>query len=56
MSGMILGSMIEADYKMRQYEAYVRSQRRLARDRAVWEKFERDYPEVDGPPPKRSSS
>ncbi|KAI5924163.1 hypothetical protein F4810DRAFT_709879 [Camillea tinctor] len=37
MSGMILGSMIEADYRMRQYEHQVRIQRRLARDRAMWD-------------------
>ena len=34
MSGMIVGSMIEADSRMRQYEARVRIERRIARDRA----------------------
>ena len=47
MSGMILGSMIEADSRMRAYEHQIRLQRRAARDRAVWEQFELDYPEVD---------
>lgn len=56
MSGMILGSMIEADHRMRQYEHQVRLQRRIARDRAVWEKFEQEYPEVDDPPPPSSAS
>ena len=54
MSGMILGSMIEADARMRQYEHQVRLQRRVARDRAVWEQFELDYPEVDDKPPPSS--
>ncbi len=54
MSGMILGSMIEADSRMRQYENQVRMQRRIARDRAVWEKFEQDYPEVDDTSPSPS--
>ena len=57
MSGMILGSMIEADARMRQYEHQVRMQRRIARDRAAWEQFELDYPEVDdtASPPSSSS-
>ncbi|KAK4032734.1 hypothetical protein C8A01DRAFT_20238 [Parachaetomium inaequale] len=43
MSGMVLGSMIEADSRLRQYEARVRVQRRVARDQAYWERFEREY-------------
>ncbi|RYP76675.1 hypothetical protein DL771_001597 [Monosporascus sp. 5C6A] len=50
MSGMIVGSMIEADHRMRQFEHQIRMQRRIARDRAVWERFEQEYPEVDDPP------
>ena len=34
MSGMVLGSMIEADGRLRQYEANVRQQRRIARHQA----------------------
>ncbi|ORY71317.1 uncharacterized protein BCR38DRAFT_479819 [Pseudomassariella vexata] len=54
MSGMIVGSMIEADARMRQYEQQVRIQRRVARDRAMWETFEREFEEDGGlpPPPK----
>ncbi|KAI0130049.1 hypothetical protein BJ170DRAFT_298399 [Xylariales sp. AK1849] len=51
MSGMILGSMIEADHRMRQYEARVRMQRRIARDRAMWETFDKEYQEEGAPPP-----
>ncbi|KAI1856093.1 hypothetical protein JX265_011808 [Neoarthrinium moseri] len=51
MSGMILGSMIEADSRMRQYETRVRLQRRIARDRAMWETFEKEYEEEGGPAP-----
>jgi hypothetical protein len=43
MSGMALGSMIEADRSLRQYEARMRVQRRLARDRAMWQSFEQQY-------------
>lgn len=47
MSGMILGSMIEADARMRRFEQQVRLQRRLARDRAEWEKFTREFGDGD---------
>ncbi|KAH9909615.1 hypothetical protein F4778DRAFT_6345 [Xylariomycetidae sp. FL2044] len=53
MSGMIVGSMIEADSRMRQYEQYVRMQRRMARDRAVWDKFEKEFEEAGEEPPPR---
>lgn len=43
MSGMVLGSMIEADYRLREYEARVRMQKRIARDRAMWKQFEDQY-------------
>ncbi|KAK4103812.1 hypothetical protein N658DRAFT_504661 [Parathielavia hyrcaniae] len=43
MSGMVLGSMIEADHRLRQYEARVRVQRRLARDQAYWASFEKEF-------------
>ena len=56
MSGMILGSMIEADSRMRAYEHQIRLQRRIAHDRAVWEQFELDYPEVDDAPRSGSGS
>ena len=48
MSGMVLGSMMEADSRLRAYEARVRAQRRLAREQAYWESFERQYPKGEG--------
>lgn len=47
MSGMVLGSMIEADSRLRAYEARMRVQRRLQREQAYWEKFEREYGKDD---------
>lgn len=52
MSGMILGSMLEADYRLREYEAKVRMQKRMIRDRAVWDSFEKEYEQ----PPKQDKS
>ncbi|KAI1415401.1 hypothetical protein F5Y13DRAFT_157308 [Hypoxylon sp. FL1857] len=51
MSGMIVGSMIEADYRMRQYEQRVRMQRRIARDRAVWADYEKELMEMESEAP-----
>ncbi|KAF4779501.1 hypothetical protein HER10_EVM0004485 [Colletotrichum scovillei] len=43
MSAMVLGSMLEADNRLREYEARVRLQKRFLRDRAKWERFEREF-------------
>jgi len=43
MSGMVLGSMIEADHSLREYEKTVRMRRRLVRDQAMWRDFEERY-------------
>ncbi|KAF2652339.1 hypothetical protein K491DRAFT_695658 [Lophiostoma macrostomum CBS 122681] len=43
MSGMILGSMIEADKRMIAYEHQVRHQKRMARDMEAWRRYEEDY-------------
>ena len=56
MSGMVLGSMIEADHRLRDYEARVRIQRKMAIDRATWERYEKLYDEpasVSKEPAKR---
>ncbi|OIW29769.1 hypothetical protein CONLIGDRAFT_680584 [Coniochaeta ligniaria NRRL 30616] len=47
MSGMVFGGMIEADYRLREYEARVRMQKRIQRDRAMWQKFEDQYGKDD---------
>jgi len=43
MSGMTLGSMVEADRRLRQHEAFVRHNNRLKRDAAVWRAYEADF-------------
>ncbi|KAH8768650.1 hypothetical protein F5882DRAFT_412628 [Hyaloscypha sp. PMI_1271] len=53
MSGMIMGSCLEADHSIRQYEAKVRMEKRMIRDRAVWEQYEQEYEQA--PAPKKSS-
>ncbi|KAI1390812.1 uncharacterized protein F4822DRAFT_426659 [Hypoxylon trugodes] len=54
MSGMIVGSMIEADYRMRQYEQRVRMQRRIASNRAIWADYEKELMELEDEPPPSS--
>lgn len=46
-----MGSCLEADARIRQYEIKVRMQKRLLRDRQVWEEYEREFEEV--PPVKK---
>lgn len=43
MSGMVLGSMMEADSRIHAYEARVRAQKRLAMEQAYWRNFEREF-------------
>ncbi|KAK4190684.1 hypothetical protein QBC35DRAFT_377302 [Podospora australis] len=43
MSGMVLGSMLEADHRLREYESQMRLRRRLMRDQAMWASFEEKY-------------
>ena len=45
MSGMVLGGMIEADARLRQYEHQMRMQRRLIRERAKWDRYEQELVE-----------
>ncbi|KAI1799970.1 hypothetical protein F4811DRAFT_541457 [Daldinia bambusicola] len=47
MSGMILGSMIEADSRMREYEQRIRMQRRVAQNRAIWADYEKELAELE---------
>ncbi|EPE34120.1 hypothetical protein GLAREA_07133 [Glarea lozoyensis ATCC 20868] len=53
MSGMIMGACLEADHRIREYEAKIRMQKRMVRDRAVWESYEREFDEV--PPVSKES-
>lgn len=43
MSGMTVGSMIEADKRMRDYEATSRRVRKLKRDQETWKAYEAEY-------------
>lgn len=44
---MVFGGMIEADHRLREYEARVRMQKRIQRDRAMWQRFEEQYGKDD---------
>lgn len=43
MSGMILGSMIEADRRIINYEHRIRHQKRMAKDMQLWRQYEEDF-------------
>ena len=38
-----MGACLEADHRIRAYEARVRMQKRMMRDRAVWEQYEEAF-------------
>lgn len=42
---MVLGSLTEADRRLRTYEAQMRLMKRQRIDRAMWEKYEEDFEE-----------
>ncbi|OCK75471.1 hypothetical protein K432DRAFT_397249 [Lepidopterella palustris CBS 459.81] len=43
MAGMIVGSMVEADKRMRLYEHRIRHEKRMLRDMEVWRRYEADF-------------
>ncbi|KAF2719868.1 hypothetical protein K431DRAFT_286348 [Polychaeton citri CBS 116435] len=43
MSGMTIGSMIEADRRLRAHEIFVRHQKKIARDAEVWRRYEEEF-------------
>jgi hypothetical protein len=45
MSGMTIGSMIEADRRLRTHELSMRMHKRIARDAEVWRRYEEDHQE-----------
>jgi hypothetical protein len=53
MSGMTIGSMIEADKRLREHEVVVRRQKVMRRDAEVWRRYEADY--VDKETSQRAS-
>ena len=42
MSGMVLGSMIEADRRLRDYELLVRREKRRIKNEGVWRGWEKE--------------
>ncbi|KAB2576481.1 hypothetical protein DIS24_g911 [Lasiodiplodia hormozganensis] len=49
MSGMIFGSIVEADRRLIAHEQIVRAQKRLARDAEVWRRYEEEFEELGTP-------
>ncbi|KAK7520814.1 hypothetical protein IWX49DRAFT_51827 [Phyllosticta citricarpa] len=47
MSGMIFGSMVEADRRLIQHEQLMRAQKRRVRDAEMWRRYEEDFDDVD---------
>ncbi|RDL35016.1 Uncharacterized protein BP5553_06947 [Venustampulla echinocandica] len=45
MSGMIMGACLEADRRVRDFEAQVRMQKRMARERALRQEYDDEYDE-----------
>ncbi|KAH8821556.1 hypothetical protein F5884DRAFT_93078 [Xylogone sp. PMI_703] len=43
MSFMVLGGSLEADRRVRAYEARLRVEKRLKQDRAAWERYEQEF-------------
>lgn len=43
MGFMVMGGSLEADRRIREYEAKVRMEKRMMRDRAVWNQYEEEY-------------
>lgn len=39
---MVLGAMLNAESRLREYEAQVRMQRRMMRDKARWDQYEEE--------------
>lgn len=46
MSGMILGGCLDADRRLREYEAKVRVRKRLGMDQTAWEQYELEFAEM----------
>jgi hypothetical protein len=46
MSGMIVGGCLEADKRLREYEARVRVRKRLGMDKAAWDQYESEFEQM----------
>lgn len=45
MGFMVMGGSLEADRRIRQYEARIRLEKRMVKDREVWDQYEEEYEE-----------
>lgn len=45
---MVLGAMLEAESRLRDYEAQVRMQRRWMKEKAKWEQYEEELARKTG--------
>lgn len=43
MSGMVFGGMIEADWRLRQFEQNMRLRKQQERDRAKWARYAQEF-------------
>ncbi|RDA88345.1 hypothetical protein CP532_5644 [Ophiocordyceps camponoti-leonardi (nom. inval.)] len=43
MSAMVFGGMVEADWRLRQYENQVRLQRRWLREQSRWDRYQEEF-------------
>lgn len=43
MSAMVLGGMLEADGRLRQYEHRMRMERKWMTEKAKWDRYEEEY-------------
>ena len=44
---MVLGGSLEADRRIRTYERRMRLEKRIRRDKAVWEEYEDEFRRVE---------
>lgn len=49
---MILGGCLEADHRIREFEAKVRMQKRMLRNRAAWDEDQEEYENIANSKPK----
>lgn len=48
MSGMTIGSVIEGERRLREFQTRARRMRKLQKDQEVWRRFEQEFEEEQG--------
>lgn len=46
-SGMVLGGMVEADWRLRQFEHQMRMQRQWLQEKAKWDRYQQELSSRD---------